>query len=471
MTDLPHDPAQPDGGDEAKRPELDPVAAIFGGMDPNDLGAAFQRVGKLLSWQGGPVNWDLASEVARQTISQGSDRSVGDGERRQIADAVRLADHWLDEATSLPAAGGAAAQAWSRAEWFEATLPVWRQLVEPVAAHVVSAMSGALPSEAAQVPAAMLGMMRQVGGAMFGAQVGQALGSLAGEVLGSTDIGLPLRADNAAALLPANVAEFGSGLGLASDDVRLYLALREAAYGRLFAHVPWLAPRLIGSIEEYGRGITIDTSRLEEAVRDLDPSRPESLQEAFAGGLFEPQVSPAQEVALRRIETLLALVEGWVDDVVTDATATRLPPAVQLREAVRRRRAAGGPAEQALATLVGLELRPRRLREAATLWALLRDKGGAIARDAVWSHPDLLPSGEDLDDPQAFVDRDDELDLSSLDDESELLAQLDEGAGAERRSPDAATEPEAGSDETDAAAGADDGADPADRTTDTDGPG
>lgn len=438
MSNLPPEPAEPDSGaGDGKPPELDPVAAIFGAMNPNDLGAAFQRVGQLLSWQGGPVNWDLASEVARQTISQAGDRSVGEGERRQVADAVRLADHWLDEATSLPAAGGSAAKAWSRAEWFEATLPVWRQLVEPVAAHVVAAMSGALPAEGAQLPAPMLGMMRQVGGAMFGAQVGQALGSLAAEVLGSTDIGLPLLADRTAALLPANVADFGSGLGLGADDVRLYLALREAAYGRLFAHVQWLAPRLLGAIEEFGRGITIDTSRLEEAVRDLDPSRPESLQEAFAGGLFEPQVSPDQEVALGRIETMLALVEGWVDDVVTDATATRLPSAVQLREAVRRRRAAGGPAEQTFATLVGLELRPRRLREAGTLWSLLRDKGGASARDAVWAHPDLLPTGGDLDDPQAFVDqsvvdRDDAFDLSDLD---AAVQQLAEGSDDDSDAP------------------------------------
>lgn len=423
MSDLPRDPSAPDGADDdGGKPELDPVAAIFGAMDPNDVGAAFQRIGRLLSWQGGPVNWDLASEVARQTITQSGDRYVGDAERRQIADAVRLADHWLDEATTLPAAG-ATAQAWSRAEWFEATLPVWRQLVEPVAAHVVAAMSGALPSEAAQMPTPMLGMMRQVGGAMFGAQVGQALGSLAAEVLGSTDIGLPLRADRTAALLPANVEEFGAGLGLGADDVRLYLALREAAYGRLFAHVPWLAPRLLGTVEEYGRGITIDTSRLEEAMRDLDPSRPEALQDAFAGGMFQPQVTPGQEVTLRRIETFLALVEGWVDDVVTDVTASRLPAAVALREAVRRRRAAGGPAEQTFATLVGLELRPRRLRDAATLWALLREKGGAGARDAIWAHPDLLPTGDDLDDPQAFVDREDALDLSGLDSAPTLAEQ------------------------------------------------
>ena len=81
----------------------------------------------------------------------------------------------------------------------------------------------------------------------------------------------------------------------------------------------------------------------------------------------------------------------------------RLPGAQAMRETMRRRRASGGPAEQAFATVVGLELRPRQLRAAAELWALLEQERGAAGRDAVWSHPDLIPTAEDLEDPAAFV--------------------------------------------------------------------
>ena len=125
------------------------------------------------------------------------------------------------------------------------------------------------------------------------------------------------------------------------------------------------------------------------------------MQEALQGGLFEPAQTPAQQAALQRLETTLALVEGWVDEVVSQA-ATRMPTAVKLQEAVRRRRAAGGPAEQTFGALVGLEIRPRRLRDAATLWGSLRDRFGADGREAVWAHPDLLPTAADLDDPLGF---------------------------------------------------------------------
>jgi putative hydrolase len=137
-------------------------------------------------------------------------------------------------------------------------------------------------------------------------------------------------------------------------------------------------------------------------MRGIDPGNLEAMQELMEGGMFELERSPAQEAALQRLEVALALVEGWVDDVVGQATAERMPTAAKLQEIFRRRRAAGGPAEQTFATLVGLELRPRRLRDASTLWGSLRARQGTEARDGVWMHPDLLPTPADLDDPLGF---------------------------------------------------------------------
>ena len=141
----------------------------------------------------------------------------------------------------------------------------------------------------------------------------------------------------------------------------------------------------------------------------------EAMQEALQGGLFEPQQTPEQKAALERLETTLALVEGWVDEVVGQATAERMPAATKMQEAIRRRRAAGGPAEETFAALVGLELRPRRLRDASALWGSLRSRQGKEARDAVWAHPDLLPTAADLDDPLGF--REDLPEVAELSDE------------------------------------------------------
>ena len=181
---------------------------------------------------------------------------------------------------------------------------------------------------------------------------------------------------------------------MTDEDVRLYLALRECAHQRLFAGVPWLRQHLLATVAEYAAGIQVDTAKIEQAMADVDMQNPEAMQEALAEGLFEPEDSEQQKAALARLETALALVEGWVDDVVREATKDRMPAAVQLAETVRRRRAAGGPAEQTFATLVGLQLRPRRLRDAANLWAAVRDARGVEGRDELWSHPDLMPGAD-----------------------------------------------------------------------------
>jgi putative hydrolase len=187
--------------------------------------------------------------------------------------------------------------------------------------------------------------------------------------------------------------------------VIVFLAAREAAHHRLFGHVPWLRQRLLGTVEQFAHGIQVDTDALSDLARQVDPTDPQSMHQLLSSGLLEQRHSPEQKAALNRLETLLALIEGWVDVVVAEALGERLPGAEALRETLRRRRASGGPAEQTFATLVGLELRPRKLRAAADLWRQLTDAHDIERRDALWNHPDLLPTADDLDSPGAFVDR------------------------------------------------------------------
>jgi len=428
----------PDDPQQSSGPGQPPGAGgPFGALgplgDPQQFADALRQFADLMAWRGGPVNWDLAKNVARHAVVAEGDPSVLDSQRRQVDEALRLADLWLGDVTALPS-GIRSAQAWSRSEWVEATLPVWSKLCDPIAAKAVESMGGMfsldpdelsdLPPEMRAAMTAMSGglgglapMMQQIGGAMVGGQTGAAVGALAREVVSSTDVGLPLAPEGVAALLPAGIAEFGGGLSVPEDEVRLFLALREAAHQRLFAHVPWLRGSLLGAVEEYARGMKVDTSLLRTAMPQVDITNPdpEALREALSGAaLFQPEDTPEQKNALSRLETLLALVEGWVATVVDAAAGHRLPHAGALAEAIRRRRASGGPAERTFATLVGLELRPRRLREAAVIWQGLTEARGVDGRDALWAHPDLLPTAEDFDDPEGFVRGQPELDISAL---------------------------------------------------------
>ncbi|MBV1849008.1 zinc-dependent metalloprotease [Catellatospora tritici] len=389
--------------------------------DPNDpqqmqqFLAGLQQLMAMSQPGGGPVNWDLARQVATTTLNAEGDPAVSAADRAEVGEALRLADLWLEPATSLPS-GLVSTAAWNRNEWIFNTLDVWRKLADPVAGRMVAAMGDLVPPERRAQLGPMAAMISGLGGALFGGQFGQALAKLATEVLSAGDIGLPLGPGGTAALVPANIRAYGEGLELDPSELRLFVALREAAHQRLFGHVPWLRGHVLSAVEAYANGIKVDREAIEEALGRIDPTDPESMSELRLEGIFTPEDSDQQRIALNRLETTLALVEGWVCHTVEAAAAGRLPNVVRLSETFRRRRAAGGPAEQTFAALVGLELRPRRLREAAALWAALTEHRGVDGRDALWAHPDLLPDEEAFADPVAYATHaETEWDISALD--------------------------------------------------------
>ena len=188
------------------------------------------------------------------------------------------------------------------------------------------------------------------------------------------------------------------------DQVYIYLAIREMAHARLFKHSKWLREHVVSQIAAYASEISIDTSRVEEIASDFDPSNPEDIKRIIESGGLIAERTTEQNRALERIEIMLALIEGWVDAVTAEATSL-LPKAAAIGEAVRRRRATGGPAEQTFQTLVGLELRPRKLREAAAMWREVGAKLGIDQRDALWNHPDLVPTEADIENPTGLIER------------------------------------------------------------------
>ena len=419
---MPEDPRQ-DPDDEFRdmlrellsgNSNIDPAQLASAAGLPNDPAMVAQLMSQLRSamqHSGEGVNWDIALQQAT-AIASGTSHATTPSDREALEQAFGIAALWLSEATWISDIT-VSPRLMSRIEWVNATMPVWTQLAEPVALSIANALTDVLRQQAPEEMSSMIDdaskLMRNVGGTLFAMQLGQVVGQLSGEVVSGGDIGIPLLdaangADLQAAILPQNIASFGEGLDIETDQVQLYLAVRELAHARLFRHAKWLRLQLMTSITEFARGIRIDTDRLEELAADFDPSNPEELRQAMVSGALIPPKSEIQLAALDRLETMLALIEGWVDFVTAQATS-RLPKSGAIAETVRRRRAAGGPAESAFSTLVGLELRPRRLREAAAMWQQVTDAVGAEARDGLWSHPDVVPESSDIDDPAALIAR------------------------------------------------------------------
>jgi putative hydrolase len=353
---------------------------------------------------------DISREIAKKYVQAQGSALVGMDDAALIREAMEIADLWLNDATVFPANSNEK-RIISRADWVDSTIKGWQMTVEPLAAGLAKAMTSVV--EQAELPENSMpinqiaGMLRTFIGTMIATQLGQVIGGLATSVTGAHDVGLPLLDPARPALIPENVAKWGADIGVVDSEVRIFHALREGAIARLFDNNPWLVEYLRTSIADYGKGINIDIEAMQRQAEDaiesgqIDPNNPETFSIALNQGLFTPEESREQVNALAKLETALALIDGWADDVTTLAAAERLPSLGALRETLRRRRATSSPAQQLFSSLFGLEVSPRMAREASAFWLQIRELRDLEIRDQIWSG--ILPTHEELTSPEDYL--------------------------------------------------------------------
>ena len=363
-------------------------------------------------------------ESAKKFVATHGVLPLGTKDVSVVQSAFEIAETWLNEATVFPAVSSSG-EATSRADWIDTTLPGWHRTMEPLAAGLAAAI-GTLLDEAmaeqgesedqTQAPIEIITtLLRAFIGTMIATQLGQSIGALAIEVTGAHDVGLPLLDPAKPLVIPENIDKWAADLEIPKSEVFIYHALREGAVARLFAHNPWLVSYMQSAIAEYGKGIHIDIEAIQRQAETafenmqqdpsaMDPTDPGSTN-AFTlnldAGIFTPEDSPAQKIALAKLETVLALIEGWSDEVTALAAGDRLPSINALRETFRRRRAASAPAEKLFSSMLGLKVSPKLSREASAFWSKIREVKDVQQRDQIWGG--LLPTAEDLLTPEKFL--------------------------------------------------------------------
>ena len=368
-----------------------------------------------------PLPIATVRETAKKFVTAHGVAPLSTRDQGVVASAYEIAEIWLNEATTFPSAlSPTHASAVNRADWVDLTIAGWHRDIAPLAQGLLEAMTDLLAQagreqaqdggEGSQIPLeAIGGLLRTFIASMVATQLGQSVGSLAATVTGAHDAGLPILDPARPVLIPENIAAWAADLEIPQSEVFIYHALRESAVARLFAHNPWLVSYIQSTITEYGRGIRIDLEAIqrqaEEAMNNFDPNQPLNnqinLNVELNNGIFSPEESPQQKAALAKLETVLALIDGWSDDVVTTAAGDRIPNIEQLRETQRRRRASSTPAQQLFATLLGLEVSPRLTREASAFWKAIREEQSIDKRDGIWAG--ILPTADDLQNPSAFI--------------------------------------------------------------------
>ena len=367
---------------------------------------------------------NVVRDTAKKFVTAKGSAPIGVDEAAKIAEAFSIADLWLNEATFFPQSTVVANSTLARTDWVDTTLSGWQSSVEPLAIGLTSAISDLLKNagesddlspvgNAIQIPVGMIAtLLRSFIGSLIATQLGQSIGGLAGTATGIHDVGLPLVDPVYPALVPQNINEWGRDLEIPIDEVRIFHALRESAGARLFSHNPWLVSYIRTAISDYGRNIRIDIDEIQRQAQEafdasasstgeFDPTDPESFTMALNEGIFTPEETPAQREALTKLETVLALVDGWSEVVVMQAAGDRLPNISGLQETLRRRRATSAPTQQLFANLFGLQVSPRLAREAATFWKSVGDHGDIKFRDQIWSG--ILPTSADLLTPDIYL--------------------------------------------------------------------
>ena len=367
-------------------------------------------------------------DIAKKIITAKGDLPVGTADQQRFNQSLEIANTWLDTEILFPSITTSTQSAWSKREWLDESVAGWQELIEPLAvgmadalANVISSSTSSLPieftGETNQTPeqqdamkAMLARLLRGFMGTLIATQLGQGIGLLANSITGANDVAIPLlKADSGSHLIPQNVNEWADGLGIDLEQVTIYLSLREAAAARLFANTTWLSSYLQNLIISYGKGITIDvdsiTRQAEQAMSsgEIDINNPESINLALNAGLFTPQQTPAQELALTKLEMALALIEGWIDHVISEVAGDRIPAFNALIENSRRRRATNSPMQQLFANLLGVEVSPRKMREASAFWSEVKIIKGSDGRDKCWDDPAFLPMPDDLSDVKAFL--------------------------------------------------------------------
>jgi putative hydrolase len=366
---------------------------------------------------------NLVRDTAKKFATAQGSAPIGANDVSEVEQAISIAELWLNDATFFPQTPNSGSVALARTDWVDTTLTGWQTTVEPLAIGLSSAI-GELLNQAQgesdssenpfgqgnmQIPIGMISaLLNSFIGSLVATQLGQAIGGLSGKVTGAHDVGLPLIDGAYPTLVPQNIRQWATDLDIPMDEVRIFHALREAAIARLFAHNPWLVSYIRTAITDYGKGINIDMDAIQEQAQQalesgngFDPTNPESLNIALNNGIFTPQETPAQRAALTKLETVLALIDGWSEEVVALAAGDRLPNIGALQETLRRGRATSAPAQQLFSSLFGLQVSPRLAREASAFWKQVREIKDVEARDRIWSG--ILPTADDLLTPESFL--------------------------------------------------------------------
>ena len=369
----------------------------------------FGDLARMFSRQG-PVNWDVARQTASWLATDGQpEPNVDPLERIRLEELVRVADLHVSAATGLStsiAGGILSILPVSRGDWALHSLEAYRPFLERLATSLSTAGDDD-EDDPADVAAKLMGDLgKMLGPVLLGMQSGFMLGHLSRRALGQYDLPLPRRPADQLLIVPANLDAFAEEWSLAGDDLRLWVCLQEVTLHAVLGR-PHVRARLADLINEYVSRFEVDPEALEMSLGNIDPTDPAGLQKVLGNPetLLGAMRSPGQQETLTRIETLTAVISGYVDHIMDSVGRGLIGSYGQITEALRRRRVEAGDGDRFAARLLGLELGRGQYERGANFIRGVVERAGDEGLARLWMTERELPTTAEVDAPGLWLAR------------------------------------------------------------------
>lgn len=368
-------------------------------IDPGDLARAlgeiplFRELQRLIAAQAGPVNWEIAGQIARAVAGAGGPATFpGSAEKEMIETDCRAAELRVAELTGLEPTTATEVKVVDRVQWAELNLGSFAPMIDRLALRLGGQLQTPPP----------LGFMNIVGPFLLGIQVGFLVGYLSHRVLGQYDLCYPASGQGQLYLVHPNIAETESELQVDPQQFRMWIAIHEVTHHLEFQSVPWTRTHFIGLVERYIDAAEIDSGEIMERLRGL--SDPEQLERLLQNPdqLLPMLVTPTQQLALDEIQAFMSVLEGYAEWTMNVVGKQFLDEFDKMREGIARRRAERSSVERMLEQLLGLDLKREQYRAGEKFVVALAE---ADRLKLLWEGPQNLPSIQELDEPSKWLSR------------------------------------------------------------------
>jgi putative hydrolase len=360
----------------------------------------FRELQKLLTSGSGPVNLELARQVAGALANEGGAESQPRAALESaFAEDVRTAELYLSGFTRLPMDEPALASLFTRSEWVRESLAAWGWLFERLASRFAEAFAQQGGEEPGAGPAQMLG---QVVPLLSGIQVGTLVGQLSRESLGRYDLPIPRDDGGKLFLVQRNAEEVGAEYGLRIDEFVRWIALKEVGLNLVFSSAPWTVPFLRSALGDLIDSVEFDMADMERRLMEMQTEGMEGVRPDSMLPIVETE---RHRAAHTRLRSFITLAEGYASHASAQVGTEVLPTWGRIDEAMTRRAATPSDGKAALTALLGLSVDRALVSAGRTFCAAVIDRSGIAVLNQVWAAPDNLPTEAEIKDPFAWMER------------------------------------------------------------------